>query len=931
MSLKSTFKLSLLMQKFLDKTIKDIVASNTNLNNVILIPSSKRASVFIKQVLKEIIPTNSFLPKIVSIDSFIEKISEIQLIDNTELLFQFYTVYLQENKSKNPNSFEEFSAWATTILSDFNELDRYLIDTNKLFNYLSDIRRIENWFEETAPTNLTENYLNYFKNVNRYYKNLQHTLLQQKKGYQGLLYLEAHKKINHFTSKNTNDKFIFIGLNALNKAEEEIIQELLLNNLAEIYFDLDATLAAENPSYGKFITNYKEQWQHYTKNPFKFITNDFINPKQFEIIGVPKNVTQLKEASAILQKIHVQNNDLQNTALVLANESLLPITLNSLPKEVDKVNITMGYPLKNINISSFFSALLHLYKNQLKFQKKEKFYYKDVLAILSDANLQNFYQKNGVNINTLIADKILKANLVFISSDKLINLSDNDAIKRLHQNIFSGFTAPNDLLERIITLIEILLKHTNHALETEYLSRFYNLFNQLLTFNKQYGYLNSIEALEAVYKQLLSSESLSFKGEPLEGLQIMGLLETRNLDFENIIITSVNEGFLPSGKSTPSFIPFDVKIELGLPTYSEKDAIFSYHFFRLLQRAKQIYILYNTETDDFGASEKSRFLLQLEQLITKIPNHQLTQKIVSPIVALQPKKLIEIPKTPDVFKKLDVYNEKKGFSPSALTTYIANPIYFYQQRILGIRDVTEIEETIALNTLGTVIHDVLESFYKPLLNKVLIKEDILKLKKEITERTTFYFKKHVKNGNFTEGKNLLIFEIAKQHIRNFLNLELQAIKQGNEIIVLDVEQELKATIAINSSKKNINLRGIADRIELFNGTVRIIDYKTGTADQSMLNHKNWEFSRTNYKSYSKRFQVLFYAYCYIQQHKINLDSKPLESGIISFKNLKNGFLKVNNKPVNTNDIKDFEAELIWLLEEIYNPNQSFLENENAPF
>ena len=913
------------------KVTDELYENNTDFQNITLIPSSKRAKIFLKNSLKNKSKTTSFLPKISSIEEFIEEISEINQIDTTEILFQFYQIYLKNTKKENQETFDKFISWASIVLNDFNELDRYLIDADKIFDYLSDIRRIEEWFQEKEITKLSKNYINYFKNIKKYYRELSNTLLQQNKAYSGLVFKKAFENLDNFIQKNKIQQYIFIGLNALTKSEEKIIQKLLFEKKAKIYFDVDNFLLTNNKSYGKFITKYKENWSYFATLPFKSISDDYKNEKNIEIIGVPKNVTQIKEASSILKKISKQNNNLQNTALVLANEQLLPIALNSLPNEVSKVNITMGYALKNIHTASFFKSIFNLYKNKNRLNLKDTFYYKDVIAILKNNTIQTIFKKNKIDIKSIISDKILKVNLIFLTKKQILTLTQFSEINSFFNLLFLDTSNGKIMVANLISAIEILKKTSNDFLETEYLNRFYSIFNQIQLYNSQFPFIKNIETLDALFNQLLETESLSFKGEPLEGLQIMGMLETRNLDFENIIITSVNEGFLPSGKKSNSFIPFDVKKEIGLPTYSEKDAVFSYHFFRLLQRAKNVYLLYNTETDDFGASEKSRFLLQLEQYAKQNPKHHITHKIVSPISTLEPKKLLEIPKNQQVIQLIENYNQNKGFSPSALTTYIANPIYFYQQRVLGIKDIQEIEETIATNTLGTIIHDVLEDAYKPLLNKILLKEDIEKIKKEVPKKTLHYFKKHVKNGKFNQGKNLLIFEIAKQYIYNFLETEIASLNKGNKIIVIGLEKELKGNITIFNNTKTINLRGIADRIERFNGALRIIDYKTGTTKQTTLNKKNWELTRTNYKSYSKRFQLMFYAYCYVQMENINIENTSIESGIISFKNLKEGFLKVDNTLISIENLQQFKHELQWLLEEIYALEKPFIENPNPPF
>jgi len=918
------------MQNFIKKVIIEVIQNNKNLQNITFISSSKRSTVFIKNYLKETLKENSFYPNIKSIEEFIEEVSEINVIDSIEILFKFYEIYQKNTKKEYQEPFEKFIAWANILLNDFNEIDRYLINADAIFTYLSDIKRIESWFEENNKTKLSKNYVDFFKNVHKYYHQLQKELLKQHIGYQGLSYRKAFENIENFVRQNKKNKFIFIGLNALNKAEENIIQKLLHEGLANIYFDLDNYLAEHQSSYAKFINKYKENWLYFNNHPFQFISDDFRKHKNIEIIGVPKNVSQIKEANSIISKITKnEKSNLTNTALVLANESLLPITLNSLPKSVSKVNITMGYPLKFNSTTNFIKSILTLYKNQKKLKQENHFYYKDVVNILSDKTLQSVYEKFGIDINTVISEKIISSNKVFISLEYLKNIIEQPDIQKLHQLLFLNNLDISTLIEQIITVLETIIENTNNSLTNEYLIRLHQIFNQILLYNNTYHFINEINTLISFFNEIINTENLSFQGEPLDGLQIMGMLETRNLDFENIIVTSVNEGFLPSGKTASSFIPFDVKKEIGLPTSTEKDAIFSYHFFRLLQRAKNIYLLYNTETDDFGASEKSRFLLQLEQLSKNLNTHQVIQKIVSPNSTLKPKKEIIIHKNDKIINKIEDYNVNKGFSPSALTTYIANPIYFYQQRILGIKDTNEIEETIALNTLGNVIHEVLEDFYKPFINKILIAEDIIALKNKVENKTKFYFEKNLKNNTYKQGKNLLIYEVTKQYIHNFLNHEIASIKKGNEIIILALEKELKTSI--NLDNRIIHLRGFADRIEKFNGITRIIDYKTGKVEQRQLNPMFWEESREHYKKYSKRFQLFFYAYCYSKQNNIDIKTNPIESGVISFKNLKQGFLKVDKNSITPESLNKFEMELIWLLKEIYNQEIPFIENQNPPF
>jgi len=406
------------------------------------------------------------------------------------------------------------------------------------------------------------------------------------------------------------------------------------------------------------------------------------------------------------------------------------------------------------------------------------------------------------------------------------------------------------------------------------------------------------------------------------------MLETRVLDFETIILTSVNEGFLPSGKTNNSFIPFDIKNEVGLPTYQEKDAIFSYHFYRLITRAKNIYLLYNTETDD-ASGEQSRFITQLAFFQNKLPNHHFTQTIVSPKINNEKAKRQLILKNDAILKKLQIESQK-GFSPTSLTNYIYNPIAFYKQKILKIYQLDEIEETIATNTMGTVVHRVLEKFYLPFKGKFLTTANIVEMQKNINQETKRIFGQEYKNGDLTKGKNLLIFEVSKQYVARFLRQELQLLKENNQLKIIDLEVDLSCVIHIDGIDFPIKLKGQADRIDELNGTIRIIDYKTGKVEQKQLNINDWDKLLTNHK-YSKAFQVLLYAYMYVSMQNISIDKFPLETGIVSFKNLKEGFMKVNKSVTTMVELNRFEITLKNLLQEILNIEIPFVENENLPY
>ncbi|RZJ99610.1 MAG: PD-(D/E)XK nuclease family protein, partial [Flavobacterium sp.] len=456
--------------------------------------------------------------------------------------------------------------------------------------------------------------------------------------------------------------------NALNASEEKIVQHLVASDAAKIYWDVDAVFL-NDPFHdaGLFVRRFKENWKHYKKNPFEWIVNDFSQSKNIKIIGTPKTIGQAKIAGSIIEKLIKEDNvSLNKTALVLGEESLLIPVLYALPSSVGLLNITMGYSGKNNPAQILIAKLFKMHTNAVS-RKGESYvlYYKDVLDILTHPLVEPYADASK------LVNLINQNNYTFITHKRLHELSENQSelLLLLFQKWDKGSIA---VLESLSTLLLIVKSNLNNDNQEEKIAKafvysIFKIINKLINYYTQHQQIDKIETLYAIYKQIIDLAEVSFEGEPLNGLQIMGVLESRVLDFETVIVTSMNEGKFPAGKSMNSFIPYDVKRELGLPTFKEKDAIYTYHFYHLLQRAKNIYLLYNTESEGLDGGEKSRFITQLE--VEKQPNHALTHEIRNsevPLIAYEP---IVIPKSESVMIRLKEIAET-GFSPSALTSYI---------------------------------------------------------------------------------------------------------------------------------------------------------------------------------------------------------------------------------------------------------------------
>jgi hypothetical protein len=919
---------------FLDKLATQIISDfEHNLNDVIIVLPNKRAKVFLLEKLKKNITSTVFAPKIISIEDLIQEIAGIRAIDSIEVLFEFHDVYLKNTSVEQRQSFDVFSNWAKTLLQDFNEIDRYLLEPKHVFSYLKDIEALKRWdLEASQTTILIDNHLEFWKKLPLYYELFYSYLLEKKCGYQGLIYREAVKSIEVYAKSIGSKTLVFAGFNALNQAEEKIIQYLLATNQAKIYWDIDNVFLKDTfHDAGLFIRKFKKDWKEYSSQSFEWITNCFQEEKNIQIIGTPKSVGQAKIAGKIIEDLISNETNINKTALVLGDENLLIPVLYGLPSTIESLNITMGYAGKNNPAQILITKLFKLHTNALnRNEKAYTLYYKEVLEVLNHPLVESY-----LGVSELVAT-IHNNNFTFFSHDTLIRLYNekySNTVNPFFDLLFSKWSSDcNFVLQQLTSVLLTVKDSLSNDVEEEKVSKafVYSIFkvlNKLISYNEKYKKIDSLDTLQVIYKQILDLAEVSFEGAPLSGLQIMGVLESRVLDFENVIITSVNEGKFPSGKAQNSFIPYDVKRELGLPTYKEKDAIYSYHFYHLLLRAKNIYLLYNTDNEGIDAGEKSRFITQLE--IETQPNHILTHEIYNAVLPKTAYEIMEVIKTSKVLDRLKEIATIKGFSPSSLTNYIRNPMQFYFQRILGIRDNDEVEENIAVNTLGTIIHEALEELYMPFLNIYLAEHHIDKMMAKIDEVTLKQFKNIYKEGEIKKGKNLLAFEVAKRNIHNFLITEKKAIMDGDVIKVLFLEASLEYTINSDLLPFPVKIAGKVDRIEERNNAIRIIDYKTGKVLPNTLRINDFTDLTTDLKN-EKVIQLLCYAMMF-QSNEV-YQNQSLQAGIISFKNMKEGFMpfglgkgKNSITEVTSETIESFKIELIHLILEILDKEISFKE------
>lgn len=908
------------MKTFLQETIADIQNKQSDFTDSIWVVPSKRAAGFIKNEFRQQATHAQILPVIYSIEEFIQILSDLRIADSTLLVFETYETYLSIESIPEKEDFDTFNTWVTTLISDFNEIDRYMIDTSSFFDYLNDIQDIEHWSLAEEKTELIQSYLNFWNSLPKIYLRLKEKLLSKGIAHQGLVYRIAAESAEDFLETNADKDFVFIGFNALNNAEQQIFQSFLKKSSTKVYWDMDTHFLSE-PMHGAslFMQRYLETWPYYKEHSPLGIEDNFSKEKEIQLIPAPQNITQVKALATILEELSPE--DRRKTAIVLADETLLEMVLGSLPSSIEKVNVTMGAGIEHFPASLFFVTYL-----QIQQKKQDAFYHKDIFTILQHPLVQTSLDKADE-----LVDAIKKGNFAFCDTKLIIALYKGKDVERLKLLFTPWYADTHKGIQTCIKLARealILAKNTN--LEKLVLYELYKLLGDIQNWMTKYPFVKSIKALQLLFTESIRTSSIDFEGDAYDGLQIMGVLESRVLDFENVILLSVNEGVLPSGKSNNSFITYDLKREYGLPLYTEKDAIYTYHFYRLLQRAKKIWLCYNTDDSGMKAGEPSRFIMQLQ--INSLDTHKIKTRTLSPKVADTGTLSLEcVSKNELVIKRLEQIAEK-GFSPSALGSYIRDPLDFYEKRILQIDESDQVEETIENRTLGTIVHDTLEELYKQ-CNPVLDPQSLERIKDLAPAELEKQFQKSYTNGNYTQGFNLIIYNVAKKFVDRSIDEDYQLLEKTNDdaskniIEIISLEQNLQAELYIPSIGKHVKIRGLADRIDKFNGMLRIIDYKTGMVTPTNLSITDWEKLISD-ETKKEAFQVMTYAWMYMK----NNDIDHLQAGILSMRNMNTGFMPIKeNKGFGdtiTKEVVDkFETYLIKLIEEIFDLEIDFQEKE----
>jgi len=911
-----------MQETFINKVLDNLQSANLDITTVKYVVPSRRVGLFLNNEIARRQSNPIFAPVTQSIEDYIQELSGLHILSDLEILPYFYQAYCSIESEKTRDSFDAFIGWAPTILKDFNEIDRYLIEIDRFFNYLGNYKALDtdrHWSLDANPTAMITQYLYFWQKLSTYYTALNTILASNKVAYQGMAYRTAFAKANSNPSENnTNNPVVFLGLNALNTAESQIIQHLLDRKSALIYWDTDNHFL-QRPYHeaGKFIREHQKSWSYYQNNELELIDDNYAQKKKLELVSATGNLGMVQAARKYLAGL--DQDDLLQTAVVLADEQLLLPLLSAIPDNVDAFNITMGLSLDQLPISSFFLDLFQLHKES----SNDSFYYKNLTRILESSFTNKMAPQEAISG----LKKIRRNNLIQLQAEDF----PTTTFPLIHR-LLTPLKNPGEILALVDQLLknqkEILSKTSQNRLELEQLLGMVEVMDELSDLVRDNPNITDLRTLAHLLRQLLPLKKLDFIGEPVQGLQIMGLLETRALDYKNVLMLSVNEGTLPAGKSFNSYIPHEMKRAFDLPTYTEKDSVYAYHFYRLLHRCENATFIYNAESDTLGGGEKSRFLLQIER--EALDSHEIKNTNYYHKVNAVSQVPIQVEKEPIYFERLkEIAN--KGFSPSALTSYVRNPIDFFSGKILRITDLEDVEEDIALNTMGSIIHEALDNLYQDYQKKILIIEDFKTIEQQIKTEIDLAYYKSYQSQSKPYGKNRIIYEVSLHYVKKMIASDKQLVKSGAELIIQSVEQDLNTTIEIDGLG-TVRLHGKVDRVDRLNGELRIIDYKSGRVGKSQVGIEQDGYAAMieDYDK-SKAFQVLMYAYLYAK----NNPTESLQAGIISFKNFNEGFIPFAIKEgrsykaqeITTEVLDNFELQLIALIRELFDPEIPLIEKE----
>lgn len=811
---------------------------------------NRRAGLFFQKYLSEIAGQPLFSPTILTINDLFGFLSGKRLADRVSMLFTLYGIYA--HLGKTDESFDEFLYWGEMLLNDFNDVDKYLVDAKSLFRNVTDLKAIEQdfaflseeqiqairsfWssFHPKGDTPNQKSFLSVWEILYEVYMEFRQTLAARGEAYEGMLFREVVERLEGEEKIDIPyEQIIFVGLNALSVAEERFLSILRDAGLADFYWDYasDMVLDPDNKASYFALRNLKN-----FPSAYPLVEEERTEGKSrahIQTIGVPSGIGQAKRLHAILESLWpgvVDPETAIRTAVVLPDENLLMPVLNSIPERCGQINVTMGYPLSKTPIAVLMEHLLTLRKN-VRFQEgKPYFYHQDVLSILNHPYVMRRDRKAATRLTKAI-----------VANNKFNIPSEELAVTPLLACLFSPVEEAETFLDYLISVLTELSREEEESgevdepqeeqsrsgdLEREFIFHYFTIINRLKDLIAKSGVAMRMETYYRLLTRLSELVSIPFEGEPLSGLQVMGVLETRALDFDRVIILSMNEGVFPLKKAANSFIPHNLRKGFGLPTYEHQDSVWAYHFYRLIHRASSVHLLYDTRSGGLRTGEISRFVNQLRYHY-EVP---IERGLLVYDVSSMGGNHLEIKKDEVVRGKLDQFRQggAKTLSASAINTFLDCPLKFYFSSVEGIEEENEIKESVESDVFGSILHKVMETAYQPLCGK-LVTADLLRAIQNDDQTLGEFIAKAFASEFFKSeesrpllGQNFLIGEMIRKYVKQILRID----RGLTPFKYLESERRVLGLVRL-SDGTSVRLKGFIDRMDEKDGIVRIVDYKSG--------------------------------------------------------------------------------------------------------
>jgi CRISPR/Cas system-associated exonuclease Cas4 (RecB family) len=911
------------MRSFLQDIAEVVKRDYPDWEHLQIVFPNRRAALYFKQELAKGLSSPKWSPSILTIEELIFTNTTLQEVDKLTSILKLYQAFKKVTGSTE--KIDQFYYWGEMLLRDFDEMDKYMVDAEFVFRDISNLKEIDQYFDylteeqkiflkdfweslEFSTEETRNRFLSLWKNLYPVYKEFRESLLQNGTAYAGLIQRLVAEQLTAQVPSTNQKTTLFAGFNALTTAEEKVICWFVKNQNALVFWDEDEFyVSSEHREAGAFFRLYRKHavlGKTFNERPASHLSSR----KQINIYGVPQKAGQSKLLAQ--QLVDQKALDAEGShVIVLPDESLLMPLLYSLPPTISSINVTMGFPLMSTPYFSLIDFLFDLHRKK----RNEDFYFKGVMAVLNHPYLNSMAGEEVAALKKFITGR----NQVYL--DEHVFEGEGTLLASIFRVVKEADFIP--YLLDVITLFATA--PSNGMLDKEF--AFY--FHRILTKLQELAADEPMELamLQKLFRQIARSEKIPFSGEPLKGIQIMGVLETRNLDFEHVHVLSLNEGLWPAAPRQGSYLPHSIRKAYGLPTFTHQDAMYGYLFYRLLQRSEQVNLFYNTEPDVLGGSEMSRYLYQ----IIYEAQWPYTKKILYSSISLRQPSSITIQKNLRVMEKLKRYVTKE-LSPSALSVYLECRLKFYFNNLIGLKEEKEVEEEADARIFGNLFHDVMQFFYSD-----------LKSNDKIGEVRTEHF------SNRAKKLDLLVERAYRNHFNLADNKKVEY--QGQQLVVNEMvkkmadqvlrkdeayapffidmleQEDFKTSFKINE-KLTILLGGKIDRVDRKEDVIRIIDYKTGKDENSFSSIASL-FDRDDDKRNKAAFQALFYSWVY---DRVKSDSSlKLQPGLINRKEIFDDKfeygLSQNGQVIQ--DVKfllpEFENNLVQLLTELFDPQQPF--------